>query len=547
MISKPSGALGGLWLVCHGVLPYIPRLMKIRGQIFATLGLIAIVFSTAILIHGFLPASEPLVTVSKVERVAPVPATGVWNEALSDELQPADVILYQEAFDAQRKSDWQAADMALAAVSNPILEPYLLHERYMHSNYKTSEAEVESWLAQYHPLPEAYDIYQLARAKFPNLAEKLQPIEKPKLVAVMGDDNGLAANFENSKYFLTWKNAISAYAKGKYADSAAAFERMIADRDDISPWKVSAAGFWAWRAYTKMEEPEKAQTALEVAASVPRSFYGILALQQMKKPLLMVENNLSLSQNEAAIIEDKPEVRRAIALAQVKQYELAERELRASYYRMDAGERRVMLKLANHLSLPALQIALAKRQENAENVLDTAKFPIPDWEPVGGFSVDPALIYALVRQESGFRTAAISPAGAMGVMQLMPMTAKMMGNRLGDVSMAGADNVTRNLTLGQSYVRHLLENPLVDNNVIFMLAAYNAGIGRLQDWQNNIDYRGDPLLFIERIPFGETRHYVMQVMTNYWLYSEMLGVKSPTLASLAYNRWPVYVEAGRTS
>lgn len=528
--------------------------MKSIGTYFRAAGLIATLLITAILIHDFLPPAPVQTTtvMHSSDVAAQAQRSNGWTdtligEAITKELSDTDIALYQQAFEAQRTSDWQTADSALDKVDNPILEPYLLHERYMHRNYTTTQAEVESWLAQYHMLPQAYEIYQLARAKFPALAAKLQPIEKPKLVAVMGDDNGLASNFDGSKYSATWKTAIAAYAKGKYEQSAELFDRMLASREELSPWKVSAAGFWAWRSYTKLQQPEKAQAALEIAASVPRSFYGILALQQMKKPLSMVENDMTLSRAEIAQVEDKPEVRRAIALAQVKQYELAERELRASYYHMDATERRAMLKLTNYLSLPALQIALAKRQENAENVLDTAKFPIPDWEPVGGFNIDPALIYALVRQESGFRTEALSPAGAMGLMQLMPTTAKMVGNRLGADAVAGGDEVARNLTMGQYYVRHLLENPLVDNNVVFMLAAYNAGIGRLQDWQNTIDYKGDPLLFIERIPYGETRYYVMQVMTNYWLYSEMLGVKSPTLASLAYNQWPLYEGLGKTS
>ena len=125
-------------------------------------------------------------------------------------------------------------------------------------------------------------------------------------------------------------------------------------------------------------------------------------------------------------------------------------------------------------------------------------------------------------------------------MQLMPATARMMDAKIGN-RLSGASDAERNITLGQGYVRHLLENALVDNNVIFMLTSYNAGIGRLQTWKKSLNYQNDPLLFIEQIPYDETRYYVMQVMTNYWLYSEILGSKAPTLDALATNDWPVYV------
>ena len=458
---------------------------------------------------------------------------------LKNPLSAADANYYKQAFAAQKANDWHAADDALAKVQNRLIEGYVLKERYLQRNYDTSAFEIEAWLAQYFELPQAYEVYNLGRAKFPQTISKLQPITKPTMVTVMGDDNGLASSFAGSKHFTTWNNAIAAYAKKDYAKTADLLEDMLKDSDTLSPWKRSAAGYWAWRAYDAMGQKDKARTSLEIAANEPQSFYGILAANQLKKNVPLVENDLSFSAAEIESLEKKPTVLHALALSQAGRQDLAEQELRAGYITMSAIERPMVLKLASRMSLPALQIALAKRFETADNTVDSAKFPIPDWEPVGGFSVDPALIYALVRQESGFRAGALSPAGATGLMQLMPTTAQMMNKHLGD-SMAGIDEASRNVTLGQNYVRHLLNNPLVDNNVIFMLTAYNAGIGRLQTWKSSIDYQNDPLLFIEQMPYAETRHYVMQVMTNYWLYSKLLGVKNPTLASLANLEWPVY-------
>jgi len=455
-------------------------------------------------------------------------------------LSESDRALYADAFKAQRAFDWNTANDALAQTQNPLLKGHVLAERYLNRKYTTNSAELEAWLAEYRDLPQAFDIYQLARRKF---SSETPAVEKSAMLTVRGDDNGLAANFDESKYFTTWREGINAYRAGKLTKAAEMFDKMLADRDALSPWKVSAAGFWSWRSHTQLGDHKKAMESLQVAASEPRSFYGILARKQLGQKLELSNSNLALSAAELKHLAQYPAYVRATALVEANRSDLAERELRILYNKVPRADHYAMLRLAHQLSLPALQIALAKRLETKGDRLDIARYPIPEWQPVGGFSVDPALIYALVRQESGFRSGAISPAGAMGLMQLMPSTASMMTNKLGAFHINGATEAEKNVSLGQSYVRHLLENQLVDNNMIYMLAAYNAGIGRLQDWKRSIDYRNDPLLFIERMPFAETRHYIMQVMTNYWVYNEILGISSPSLAALAENRWPVYVAA----
>jgi soluble lytic murein transglycosylase len=453
-------------------------------------------------------------------------------------LSNADAALYTEAFTAQRAFDWKTADSALSQVSNPILKGHVLAERYLNRKYNTTVTELNDWLKHYRDLPQAYEISALASIKY---GASTQQIKKPEIVSVRGDDNGLASNFSESKYYETWKAGIAAYNTGKYDKAAEAFDKMIAGRKDLSPWKVSAAGFWSWRAHQKLGQNGKASVGLLVAASEPRSFYGILARKQLGQSLDVDNTNLSLDDEQVQNLSRYTSVSRTVALVQAGRSELAERELRILYNNLPLEDRYAVLNLSHQLSLPALQIALAKRLETKDKRFDIAKYPIPEWEPVGGFSVDPALIYALVRQESGFRNGAISPAGAMGLMQLMPTTASMMTRKVGAYQINTASDAEKNITLGQSYVRHLLENQLVSGNMIYMLTAYNAGIGRLQEWKSQKDFNNDPLLFIETMPYPETKHYVMQVMTNYWLYNEILGVSSPTLAALASNRWPVYI------
>src|SRR5690606_23431690 len=123
-------------------------------------------------------------------------------------------------------------------------------------------------------------------------------------------------------------------------------------------------------------------------------------------------------------------IRRTIALAQVGMDDLADKELRAHFPQVDSQEKPRLLALAHALNMPSIQITLASRLRSEQQPLDFARYPIPDWQPEGGFTIDPALMYALIRQESGFRISAVSPGGALGLMQLMPQTASLMQKRI---------------------------------------------------------------------------------------------------------------------
>jgi soluble lytic murein transglycosylase len=153
------------------------------------------------------------------------------------------------------------------------------------------------------------------------------------------------------------------------------------------------------------------------------------------------------------------------------------------------------------------------------------------------------LVYALIRQESGFNPKAKSPDGARGLMQLMPRTASFMARdrayrrskrrKLFDPGI--------NLELGQRYITHLLRHSIVQGNLFRLTAAYNGGPGNLNKWQRKMDYGDDPLLFIESLPSKETRLFIERVLTNLWIYRMRLGQEAPSLDGLAAGRWPLYV------
>ena len=97
-----------------------------------------------------------------------------------------------------------------------------------------------------------------------------------------------------------------------------------------------------------------------------------------------------------------------------------------------------------------------------------------------------------------------------------------------------------NLDVGQEYIEYLLKLKIVDNNLIFLTAAYNGGPGNLQKWKENINYLDDPLFFMESIPSRETRWFIEKVLTKYWIYKNKFGSESNSLKLLAYGKNPIY-------
>ena len=177
----------------------------------------------------------------------------------------------------------------------------------------------------------------------------------------------------------------------------------------------------------------------------------------------------------------------------------------------------------------------------SENGKAGGAYPIPRWKPHNGFSLDPALVYAIMRQESRFDPEAESGSGAIGLMQLMPQTARQLTHRE-NVEAALREPET-NLELGQRYVQTLLADGEIDNNLVLLAVAYNGGPGNLARWRQEMT-EDDPLLFMETLPAGETRGFIEQVLTNYWIYRLRLGEDTGSLTELASGKWPHYQAPG---
>ncbi|MDQ4136982.1 MAG: lytic transglycosylase domain-containing protein, partial [Pseudomonadota bacterium] len=167
--------------------------------------------------------------------------------------------------------------------------------------------------------------------------------------------------------------------------------------------------------------------------------------------------------------------------------------------------------------------------------LDLHAFPtigIPAYEPVGD-PVEKAMVYAIARQESAFDPRAQSHAGARGLMQLMPATAKRTAKRFGvDFNLDRLlSDASYNAKIGAAHLGELMQD--WKGSLILTFASYNAGGGNVKKW---IDAYGDPrsphvdpIDWVERIPFSETRNYVQRVMENLQVYRSRLGERSAVL------------------
>ena len=341
-----------------------------------------------------------------------------------------------------------------------------------------------------------------------------------------------------------WIAGLARFRQENYAQAAAYFE-ALARLPQGQPWDMAAGAFWAARTHLRAERPERYNEWMALAAEHPRTFYGLMAARVLGVEPGVNWNPPPLSQVELDQLQRFGGAARVFALLQVGQDRRAEVELRRISAQSGGSANRAILAVSMRANMPGLSMRLAREIADVDGRrFDGAFYPIPHWQPVGGYDVDPALVFAFMRLESAFNPSAVSPAGARGLMQLMPATAAAMDTR----SFRGRAELLLdpeiNVTLGQRYLRHLIDEPLIGGELVRLAAAYNGGIGNLTRWKRLQDNRGekleDALLFLESLPSAETRHFIARLLYSYWMYSERLGQPTASLDQIAQGEWPFY-------
>jgi soluble lytic murein transglycosylase-like protein len=315
----------------------------------------------------------------------------------------------------------------------------------------------------------------------------------------------------------------------------------VAHSSVAGDWTAAAGGFWAARAYLTCRQPEQVSRMLKKAASFKRTFYGILAARQLGLELDLNWTAPEFTQTHYRELSGLSSVHRAIALAQVSENTLADMELNAAWSRSRDSQHASLLGLASQLGLAATQLRIGRIEDQKSiTALDSALYPIPYITPDGGYTLDKALLFAMIRQESAFNSWAKSGVGARGLMQLMMGAAgDMSQNR--SLARIKLDDPRYNMYLGQKYMKTMLSKQFADGNLFKSLTAYNAGPGNMRKWVKRTNFQDDPLLFIESIPARETRIYIERVFSNMWIYRMRMGQDVPSLEYVASGRWPIYI------
>ena len=362
------------------------------------------------------------------------------------------------------------------------------------------------------------------------LARKLLVQGDKQGALLIADDNMLAPDQAGDTLFLAGWILLR-----QLNDPAAASERFAAlAKTSHSAITSSRAHYWLGRAAAAKSGAPAAQNEYRLAADWPTTFYGqaaLSALGQDPSPSIVSLRDPVWQQSQAQALTSQELGRAALKLvawgdarrARSFVLKIGQMAQTPQDFALSAG-------LALRLGLADTAVQIARLAGRVGVVLPQTGWPVPVTVPAK--VTDPALVLGLMRQESSFDPTATSPAGARGLMQLMPRTAQQVSVTLGGPH--GVPNLfdaDENIKLGTQYLASLLEK--FGGVPPYAIAAYNAGPHRVRDW---LAANGDPAAadpghrdadgmidWIEEIPFSETRNYVQRVMENTEIYRTRLS------------------------
>jgi soluble lytic murein transglycosylase len=295
----------------------------------------------------------------------------------------------------------------------------------------------------------------------------------------------------------------------------------------------SRAAYWMGRAMEASGKPKDANEWYGRAAGYGQTFYGQLAARKLPGGAARMPGDPSVSDADRLALGGRELVTVARWLGQAGASDRTQPFL-LKLARMvnGAGETQLLAQLATELKRPDIAVAIARRATDSGITLFDASFPVIDLGNTG--SIERALALAVTRQESAFYSGAVSPSGALGLMQLMPATAREVAGKTGVpfVQSKLTSDPAYNVSLGTQYLGDMLRK--FGGSYELALAAYNAGPGRVTRWLDSI---GDPRAgkidmvdWIEMIPVRETRNYVQRIMEGVGVYRDRLNGPFRTLS-----------------
>ena len=285
--------------------------------------------------------------------------------------------------------------------------------------------------------------------------------------------------------------------------------------------------YWHARALEMLGNREASQTAL-INLSKTRDYYGFLASARTLKAYAFNNQPNDLPEEVIESVLSMPAIIRAYELKHVDKIHVGRTEWSKALEEMNDQQRLAAAQIAAKWEVPNWAIVALANASNKNDLL--LRFPKTYSDLIHKEAryndIDPELLFAITRQESAFIPTAKSPVGALGLMQIMPQTGKMLA-RLNRESLHSHHELLKpekNIRLGSKYVRMMLDKH--QQNPALAAASYNAGPHRVANWLPSYDMPTDS--WIETIPYKETREYVQNVLTYTVIYQQLLG-KTPRL------------------
>jgi soluble lytic murein transglycosylase-like protein len=335
-----------------------------------------------------------------------------------------------------------------------------------------------------------------------------------------------------------WVSALASWRLGDWNAASTAFQQVA----QLAQQRELRAGgyYWAARSEQAAGRPASVQRLLKAAATTDEateSFYGLVARETLGMPTRLAADPFTGTDPS---IDRYPNVERAVELANIGEPARAEELLRHQAKIGAVSEHHALIQLAKRLDLPAAQLWLADNGQWGAQSDATDRYPNPSWRPLNGWRVDPALAFGHIVQESAFSRTAVSRAGAVGLMQIVPDTAQLVSRHGGvPYSRSALTDPKYNLEFGQSVIELYRGYSSTAGQLPRVIASYNAGPLPVGKWAG-INDKGDPLLWIESLPYWETRYYVPAVMRNMWVYQGINNEDRSSLSAIAQHRWPTF-------
>jgi soluble lytic murein transglycosylase len=482
------------------------------------------------------------------EKESLVEARRLW---FSGEAQPEDCIpLFDAALAAGVISEddvWQRIRLALEASNMPLArqlsaklpakqrfsvaaldKAYSNPGRYLLTVNLAKAGEGEKMLALFALRRLARQSPQIAYARWERLAAYFTEPEQRYFYGWLGYEASRALDSRALEWYknagdaqlappqLAWRTR-AALRMGDWREVLASINAMGQEQQREKAWR-----YWKARALSALGWHIQAQ-AMFTALSGEYGYYAQLAAGEMEPALVSDPDRHAPEQEEIGKVQAQTGIQRALALYRLGVDTEGSREWAWAVHGFDDKQLLAAAEIAHRNGIYDRSIDTAEHTRLVHDF--NLRFPAPYraemQEHVRGNGLDEAWVYGLMRQESRFAVRANSSVGAAGLMQIMPETARWVARKIGMKNYRNSliSELGTNLKLGTYYLKTVLSQ--LGDNPVLASAAYNAGPTRAQQWRGGKTLEG--AIYIETIPFDETRDYVKKVMSNTAYYAQLFG------------------------